>query len=164
MPWQAQICPFCQKQYGNKTALRNHLNDYIGGLRLPADGIHDVLQIKQVLHDLFPSLHKSSDSRRYECRDCSALFDSRQQFQRHVYYRGHCGIYMGSEVYDAFIANPVPFFTERAVFIQKDMEPFPFLRLPYGMYSHVRMGAGSIYSIFLSFCFNVQIGLLAKNQ
>ena len=63
MPWKAQVCPFCQKRYVNKTRLRNHLSENTSESRFPADGIHDVLQIKHVLHRLSPSAHEPDEHR-----------------------------------------------------------------------------------------------------
>ncbi|PWY87338.1 hypothetical protein BO94DRAFT_585886 [Aspergillus sclerotioniger CBS 115572] len=49
MTWKAPTCPFCHKRQASKALLQSHLQSYVKEWRIPADGIHDVLQIKQLL-------------------------------------------------------------------------------------------------------------------
>ncbi|KAF9884957.1 hypothetical protein FE257_000867 [Aspergillus nanangensis] len=43
--------------------LYNHLCEYTGTWRLPADGLHDVLQIKQAIRRLYPSAYEADEDR-----------------------------------------------------------------------------------------------------
>ncbi|OOF98136.1 hypothetical protein ASPCADRAFT_128311 [Aspergillus carbonarius ITEM 5010] len=52
MPWNAHTCRFCHKRYTSTVLFlfQSHLQSYVREWRIPGDGIHDVLQIKQILH------------------------------------------------------------------------------------------------------------------
>ncbi|CRG91869.1 hypothetical protein PISL3812_08923 [Talaromyces islandicus] len=88
MPWTGQVCPFCHIRYANKTGLRNHLLSYTGRLRVPADGIHDVLKIQglRILKDYF---HEDKIS--YRCPSCAMGISDLRKFKEHVFYRRHYG-------------------------------------------------------------------------
>lgn len=137
MPGKAQICPFCQKRYVNKTGLRNHLFKYTGEWRFPADGIHDVLQIEHVLRRLSPSAYEADEHRKYKCWTCFEIINSRRRFTEHVVYRGHCGFQ--PEALDKAKKGRLRLrtwclpFAETTVLIRE--EPFPFLHLPLGQWS-----------------------------
>lgn len=134
MPWKAQVCEFCQKRYVNKTGLRNHLSDYTGKWRLPADRIHDVLKIEQILRCLSPSAYEADEHRKYKCWTCSAVINSRRRFIEHVVYRAHCGFHPdaldGSQTSRRRLRTWWLPFPEETVLIRE--ETFPFLRLPLG--------------------------------
>lgn len=130
MPGNAQICPFCPKRYVNKTGLRNHLSNYTGEWRYPADGIHDVLQIEHVFRRLSPSAYEADEHRRYKCWTCSEIIPSRRRFTEHVVYRGHCG-FQPEALRRLHLRTKwcLPF-AETTVLVRE--EPFPFLCLPLG--------------------------------
>ncbi|KAJ5179570.1 hypothetical protein N7492_002780 [Penicillium capsulatum] len=90
MPWSAQACPFCPKQYANKTGLLNHLLRYVAAWRLPADGVHDVLKCMDAIRLVSPTTCAEDDGRRYRCWTCFEVFKSLPRFRDHVIYRGHC--------------------------------------------------------------------------
>ncbi|PYI06448.1 hypothetical protein BO78DRAFT_469855 [Aspergillus sclerotiicarbonarius CBS 121057] len=127
MPWDAQTCRFCHKRFVNNTLLWNHLNRYIDRWRIPADGIHDVLQIEQILY-----FNDQDTKEKYQCPTCSKVIRSRRRFIDHVIYRGHYG--------DPDPGKKQPTtkrrrqwvlpFSEESVIVQPQA-PFPFLRLPY---------------------------------
>ncbi|ODM21401.1 hypothetical protein SI65_02244 [Aspergillus cristatus] len=75
-------------KYVNKTGLRNHLGWYTGDWRIPADGIHDVLSIDQILNPPDPDRQNQ-----YRCPSCAKIIDSRRNFMEHVWYRRHYGPY-----------------------------------------------------------------------
>ena len=127
MPWRAQQCPFCQKRYVNKKGLNTHLSSYIGEWRIPADGKHDVLQIKHLLRQR---------QSQYRCWTCSKILDSRARFREHVIYHGHCGL--NDRQTSVKVKKPsrrdkhewlLPFGEELAIVKE---ETFPFLSLPTG--------------------------------
>ncbi|PLB54758.1 hypothetical protein P170DRAFT_505455 [Aspergillus steynii IBT 23096] len=128
MPWSAQICPFCHKRYANKTALKNHLSEYTGRWRLPADGHHDVLQIKKVIRRLYPSFYDKDEDRKYRCWTCSKIIPSRRRFTEHVVYRSHCGFDPESWEGSRSLRKWSLPFDEDTVLLRED--PFPFLHLP----------------------------------
>ena len=135
MPWTPTICQFCQKRYTNKRALYNHLSEYIGTWRLPADGIHDVLQIKQVIRRLYPSAYETNEDCRYRCWTCCKILTSRRRFTEHIIHRRHCGLH--HETWPArgrlsLRKWSLPF-DEATVLLSE--EEFPFLRLPPGTLS-----------------------------
>lgn len=148
MPWELQVCRFCGKGYGNKTGLRNHLSQYVGEWRIPADGIHDVLAIREILHP-------DEDRRKYHCpsRDCGRVISTRQKFTEHVVAFSHWGEFSEGPVRNLMGGNQdsdeesidisnvsewaLPF-DEEAVRVFEPEGPFPFLRLPPGQY-HLRL-------------------------
>ncbi|KAA8646725.1 uncharacterized protein ATNIH1004_005400 [Aspergillus tanneri] len=130
MPWSTKICQFCRKRYANKRALYNHLSEYIGAWRLPADGIHDVLQIEQVIRRLYPSAYEADEDRKYRCWTCCKIITSRRRFTEHVIYRRHCGFDPESWTGRGSMNLrkwSLPF-DEDTVLLRED--PFPFLRPP----------------------------------
>ena len=129
------ICQFCQKRHANKRALYNHLSEYIGTWRLPADGLHDVSQIKQVIRRLYPSAYETNEDRRYRCWTCCKILTSRRRFTEHIIHRRHCGLH--HETWPArgrlsLRKWSLPF-DEDTVLLRE--EEFPFLRLPPGTLS-----------------------------
>ena len=137
MPWKAQVCTFCKKRYANKTGLRTHLAWFVGEWRLPADGVHDVLQIARTLRRLSPSTVDDEDERfHYRCWTCSKVFKSRWRFQEHVIYRRHCQE-VPRPVTDAppkkrargLRSWQLPFDEEHVLIKQRT---FPSLKLPLG--------------------------------
>jgi hypothetical protein len=145
MPWELQVCRFCQKGYGNKTGLRKHLSQYVDEWRIPADGIHDVLEIEKFL---YPEYEDSLP--KYQCpfRDCGVILATRKIFTEHVIAKSHWGDFpegplrglLGSRDPDeesADLSNidewVLPF-DEKAVKVFQPQGPFPFLRLPPGQY------------------------------
>lgn len=144
MPWELQVCRFCGKGYAHKTGLRNHLSLYVGGWRIPADGIHDVLEIQKILYP-------DDDHSEYRCpsRDCREIIATRQKFTEHVIKKSHWGGFperplkgpLGSnedideESIDlSNISEWVLPFDEEAVKVFEPEGTFPFLRLPPGQY------------------------------
>lgn len=144
MPWELQVCRFCGKGYGHKTGLRNHLSQYVEEWRIPADGIHDVLEIQKFL---FPD----DDHSEYRCpsRDCRKIIATRQKFTEHVIKNSHWGGFpegpvrglLGSNkdtweesIELSNISDWVLPFDEKAVEVFKPEGSFPFLRLPPGQY------------------------------
>ncbi|KUL85804.1 hypothetical protein ZTR_07371 [Talaromyces verruculosus] len=140
MPWELQVCRFCGKGYAHKTGLRNHLSQYVGKWRLPADGIHDVLEIHEILYP-------DADHREYRCpsRDCRKIIVTRQKFTEHVVTKAHWGAFperplrslLGSnqdvdeESIDlSTISEWVLPFDEEAVKVFEPEGTFPFLLLP----------------------------------
>jgi hypothetical protein len=133
MPWSPKICQFCQKRYANKRALYNHLSEYIGTWRLPADGHHDALQLKQVIRRLYPSAYEADEDRKYRCWTCCKIITSRRRFTEHVIYRRHCGFDPESWTRKMNLRKWSLPFDEDTVLLRED--PFPFLRLPPGTLS-----------------------------
>ncbi|GKZ24684.1 hypothetical protein AbraIFM66951_003495 [Aspergillus brasiliensis] len=130
MPWTGNTCQFCQKRYANKRALYNHLSDYTGTWRVPADGLHDVLQIKQAIRRLYPSSYEVDEDRKYRCWTCCKIITSRRRFTEHVIYRQHCGFDPESWAARGRLNLrkwSLPF-DEDTVLLRE--ESFPFLRLP----------------------------------
>ncbi|QGA19186.1 hypothetical protein EYB26_006874 [Talaromyces marneffei] len=136
MPWELQVCRFCQKKYGNKTGLRRHLIQYIDEWRIPADGIHDVLEIQRILYP-------EDDDNEYQCpsRDCREIIATRQKFIQHVVTKLHWGGFPEGPLRGSNDANDesvdlsnisewVLPFDEKVVKIFKPEGPFPLLRLP----------------------------------
>lgn len=124
MPWTGQVCPFCHIQYANKTGLRNHLLSYTGRLRVPADGIHDVLKIQglKILKDYF---HEDKTS--YRCPSCAMGISDLRKFKEHVFYRQHYG--------DGYKENKSrPPFDPKLykIHVWRPKGAFNFLRLPLG--------------------------------
>ncbi|PTU21288.1 hypothetical protein P175DRAFT_0557946 [Aspergillus ochraceoroseus IBT 24754] len=120
MPWKAQVCPFCQTRYANKQGLINHLLKYTGELRIPADGIHDVLGIQRlsIMKRHFPAEEVS-----YRCPSCLKAISGQRRFTDHVIYRGH---YRHSENHEEKSSrfDPEPFK------IWRPRGTFPLFRLP----------------------------------
>lgn len=144
MPWELQVCRFCRKGYGHKTGLRDHLSQYVGEWRLPADGIHDVLEIQK---DLYPD----ADHSEYRCpsRDCRRIIATRQKFTEHVITKSHWGGFPERPLKGLFGSNQdtdeesidlsdisewVLPFDEEAVKVFEPEGTFPFLRLSLGQY------------------------------
>ncbi|KAI9371082.1 hypothetical protein BJX61DRAFT_512750 [Aspergillus egyptiacus] len=131
MPGTANTCQFCRKRYANKRALYKHLSEYTGTWRLPADGLHDVLQIEQAIRRLYPSAYEADEDRKYRCWTCCKTITSRRRFTEHVIYRQHCGFDPESSAARGSRLNlrkwSLPF-DEDTVLLRE--EPFPFLRLP----------------------------------
>lgn len=130
MPWKAQLCPFCEKQYANKSGLRNHLSWYRGEWRFPADGIHDVLKIQEILDP------ESRNQCQYQCPSYSTIIESRQSFLDHVFNRNHYGSYdrrIRSTRKARRYSKAWPFrFEEEEVKVTQHKGVFPFLHLPFG--------------------------------
>lgn len=131
MPWSAQVCPFCHIRYANKTGLRNHLLSYTGRLRVPADGVHDVLKIQRlkILKDHFPA-----DKIAYRCPTCAKNIDDLRNFKEHVFYRRHYGDTNGDTNGDNDTsAGRPPFDPElHRIHACQPKGTFHFLRLPLG--------------------------------
>ncbi|KAK1145749.1 hypothetical protein N8T08_003987 [Aspergillus melleus] len=135
MPWSAQKCPFCPKKYANKAGLENHLLEYTGNMRLPADGYHEVFEIKQAIRRLYGEKYQPDQDRRYRCWTCCEIITSRRRFTEHVWYREHCGL--GPDLKSSLTVRGkgstsgrrwVLPFDEDKVLLSDD--PFPFLDLP----------------------------------
>lgn len=88
-PGPRSYVSFIRKQYANKGALYNHLSKYVSTQRLPADGHHDTLQLKQVIRRLYPSAYKADKDRKYRYWTCCKIITSRRQFTEHVIYQRH---------------------------------------------------------------------------
>lgn len=145
MPWELQVCRFCGKGYGHKTGLRNHLSQYVGDWRIPADGIHDVLAIQKILR---PEDDDSAPEYRCPSRHCRKIIATRQKFTEHVITESHWGGFpsgplggpLGSSTYPyedvdlSRISEWVLPFHEKEVKIFQREGSFPFLRLPLGQY------------------------------
>lgn len=144
MPWELQVCRFCGKGYGHKTGLRNHLSQYVGNWRIPADGVHDVLEIQKILYP-------DDDHSEYRCpsRHCREIIATRQKFTHHVIAYSHWGRFSQVPQRDVLGSNKdtdeesidlsnvsgwVLPFDEEAVKVFKPEGSFPFLRLPPGQY------------------------------
>lgn len=117
MPWNIQICPFCVKECASKRDLGEHLLFYIGEHLLPADGLHDVLQIKQLVRLLSPC-------KRYRCPTCYRIIRTRWQGFKHAFYERCCGV--GARNWRNYRFS-IPVFYEKTVWGN-----FLFLRLPIG--------------------------------
>jgi hypothetical protein len=117
VPWNIQICPFCVEEYASQSDLCGHLLFYIGEHRLPADGIHDVLQIKQLVRLLSPC-------KRYRCPTCYKVTSTRRQFIKHAFYEWRCGV--GVRKWRKYRFS-VPVSYEKTTW-----ESFLFLHLPMG--------------------------------
>ncbi|KAB8266019.1 hypothetical protein BDV32DRAFT_143754 [Aspergillus pseudonomiae] len=129
MPWQAQVCTFCEKQYVHKRGLRDHLYRYTGERRIPADGIHDVLKIERILDP------DARDQCQYRCPGCSKIINLRRQFIEHVIYSGHDNVPDGDSQPGTKRRRrnrEWPFrFEEETVKVWQRTGTFPFLRLPF---------------------------------
>ncbi|KAJ9229418.1 hypothetical protein DTO169E5_8874 [Paecilomyces variotii] len=131
MSEKAAKCPFCpyDSTY-DKTSLREHLSQYTATCRIPADGVHDVLQIQEMLHPGFKHW------RQYRCPACSKVINSRRRFIEHVSKLNHYGRYGGRtrrryhDDEDEEHPWPLPF-KKKDVAIPKWTGVFDFLRLPY---------------------------------
>ena len=77
MARKGHFCPFCHKEYARKSSLQKHLGSYTGEWCIPADGVHDVLQINKILDHLH----------QYKCGFCSTVFDTKQDYMRHALHR-----------------------------------------------------------------------------
>ncbi|KKK24460.1 hypothetical protein AOCH_006007 [Aspergillus ochraceoroseus] len=134
MPWKAQVCPFCQTRYANKQGLINHLLKYTGELRIPADGIHDVLGIQRlsIMKRHFPAEEVS-----YRCPSCLKAISGQRRFTDHVIYRGH---YRHSENHEEKSSrfDPEPFK------IWRPRGTFPLFRLPPGGSSFINLAVPSM--------------------
>ncbi|RAK97628.1 uncharacterized protein BO80DRAFT_481970 [Aspergillus ibericus CBS 121593] len=127
MPWKAQTCRFCHKRYANKAGLRTHYERYIHRWRIPADGVHDVLRIEELLNGNY------IDSKiKYQCPTCSKVIFPRRRFIQHVRDRRHYGDHNFKKKQPTTKRRPswVLPFPEESVMVQT--KPFPFFRLPYG--------------------------------
>ncbi|KAJ6091551.1 hypothetical protein N7467_003520 [Penicillium canescens] len=132
MPFSPPTCPFCQKEFPSKNTLGKHLYEYIGEWRLPADGIHDTLQIKNAIRRLRYSSGDSVGNHYYKCLTCSKVVWLRWRFIQHVVNSGHCGLEQGSlsgrrRYYRNFRTWNLPF-AEKSVLVPEN--PFWFLSLP----------------------------------
>lgn len=129
MPWKAQECPFCDKKYANKTGLIHHLLNYTGQLRFPADGYHDIWNIKKL--PLLKEYFRDENPERYQCPECQSVVNHQKAFLFHLDYLGHG---------ESIKAQPRP--SKRRSWkssydtdLCKVWEPkgvFPFLHLPRG--------------------------------
>ncbi|OGM50631.1 hypothetical protein ABOM_000668 [Aspergillus bombycis] len=129
MPWQAQVCTFCEKQYVHKRGLRDHLHRYTGEVRIPADGIHDVLKIERILDP------DARNQCQYRCPVCSKIINLRRQFIEHVIYARHDNVSDGDSQQGTKRRRrnrEWPFrFEEETVKVWQRKGTFPFLRLPF---------------------------------
>lgn len=120
MPWEPRICHYCDKKYANRKGLRTHLGWYIGEWRNPADGIHDALEIDQILNT---DRHEPE----YKCPDCSLIITPRDKFVNHLVYRHN----YENHVHGRDPDWPFPFSEDKVKVFQPE-GPFPFLSLPFG--------------------------------
>ncbi|RAQ46978.1 hypothetical protein AFGD_011252 [Aspergillus flavus] len=129
MPWQAQVCTFCQKQYVHKTGLRDHLSCYTGDVRIPADGIHDVLEIEKILDQ------EKGRHCQYRCPVCTKTINGRYNFIEHVVYSKHHDVLNGDfqkGIIRRYRHQGWPFqFEKKTVKVWQRKGKFPFLRLPF---------------------------------
>lgn len=125
MPWEPRICYYCDKKYANRQGLRTHLGRYVGEWRLPADGVHDALEIDQILN---PERHEPE----YKCPDCSLIITPRSKFVGHLVYRHN----YENHVHGRDPAWPFAFGEDEVKVFQPE-GPFPFLRLPFGECFHL---------------------------
>ncbi|KAJ9299756.1 hypothetical protein DTO271G3_2640 [Paecilomyces variotii] len=123
-------CPFCPYSTRFQDSLRAHLSQYTATCRIPADGVHDVLKIQEMLHPGFKYWCQ------YRCPACSKVINSRRRFVEHVLKLDHYGKYGGRtrrRYYDDEDEEhpwPLPF-KKKDVSIPKWTGVFDFLRLPY---------------------------------
>ena len=77
MTWELQIRRVGGKGHANKTGLRKHLSQYVADWRIPADGIHDVLEIQKILDANRPYS-------RYRCPGFFWVVAGRKKFTQHM--------------------------------------------------------------------------------
>lgn len=127
-------CPFCEYHASTEKALHEHLGQYAGTHRIPADGVHDVLLIQEMIHPGFKYWCQ------YQCLSCSKIYNSRRRYIEHVRTLWHYGHYKrirfwGWSDADTDTEDPWPLpFGRKVVSIPKKTGMFPFLRLPHGKY------------------------------
>lgn len=96
MAKEAQLCPFCAQEFTNIKALKKHLLKYTARWRIPADRVHDVLEIKNlvIMKDHFGDDEDTGGRRgdrkaSYKCPSCAKLIRQRRNFIEHVFYQQH---------------------------------------------------------------------------
>jgi hypothetical protein len=108
------------------------LQQYVTALRIPADGIHDILEINEILH---PGSKKPV--KQYQCPGCPERISDQAKFVKHVVNKGHLGKW--AEEFDRGIEGKcesgrtwaLPF-NEESVLVIERKGAFKFLSLPYG--------------------------------
>lgn len=131
MPWKAQTCPFCSKKYANKKGLQSHLVKYTGEWRYPADGVHDVLEIKKlaIMNPYFRDEKAASQGPHYKCPTCAKIFSGQRSFMDHVFYLQHYGDDEGGAIAKSLQSSS---FDTEPYRVWQPQGSFPFLKLPLG--------------------------------
>lgn len=94
------LCPFCEHKFSNLRGVREHLKQYTRRWRIPADGIHDVSEIKNlvIMKNYFHSQEEEEEEAggeggdkktSYKCPSCAKVIFQRRKFIEHVVYRQH---------------------------------------------------------------------------
>lgn len=94
------LCPFCEHKFANLRGVREHLKEYTRRWRIPAEGIHDVSEIKNlvIMKNYFHSQEEEEAAAAggggnkkiaYKCPSCAKVIFQRRKFIEHVVYRQH---------------------------------------------------------------------------
>ena len=93
------LCPFCEHKFANLRGVREHLKQYTRRWRIPADGIHDVSAIKNlvIMKNYFHYQEEEEEAAggggdkkpSYKCPSCAKVIYQRRKFIEHVVYRQH---------------------------------------------------------------------------
>lgn len=94
MAKEAHFCPFCAHEFTNIRGIIKHLLKYTARWLIPADGVHDVSGIKNLvmMKDHFDDQEEVGGGDKkasYKCPSCAKVIYQRRRFIEHVVYRQH---------------------------------------------------------------------------